>query len=74
MQKKRQKIEKERLEKALTNSDHTEQVGSVFETHAQKDKDIIFWNYTRNEWRRCKNTLETGGEDVKIHSKCVEKM
>jgi hypothetical protein len=20
-------------------------------------------NYTRNEWRRCKNTLETSGED-----------
>ncbi len=22
-------------------------------------------NYTRNEWRRCKTTLETSGEDVK---------
>jgi hypothetical protein len=21
-------------------------------------------NYTRNEWRRCETTLETGGEDV----------
>ncbi len=31
-------------------------------------------NYTRNEWRRCKNTLETSGEDVKIHSKRVEKI
>ena len=31
-------------------------------------------NYTRNEWRRCKNTLVTSGEDVKIHSKRVEKM
>ncbi len=26
------------------------------------------WKYTRNEWRRCENTLETSGEDVKIHS------
>ncbi len=31
-------------------------------------------NYTRNEWRRCKTTLETSGEDVKLHSKRVEKM
>ncbi len=31
-------------------------------------------NYTRNEWRRCENTLETSGEDVKQHSKRVEKM
>ncbi len=42
-------------------------------------------NYTRNEWRRSKTTLETSGEDVKItletsgedvkiHSKRVEKM
>ncbi len=41
--------------------------------------------YTRNEWRRCENaletsgedlktTLETSGEDVKMHSKRVEKM
>jgi hypothetical protein len=30
--------------------------------------------YTRNEWRRCKTTLETSGEDVKLHSKRVEKM
>jgi hypothetical protein len=22
-------------------------------------------NYTRNEWRRCKTTLETSGEDLK---------
>jgi hypothetical protein len=28
--------------------------------------------YTRNEWGRCKNTLETSGEDAKIHSKRVE--
>jgi hypothetical protein len=27
-----------------------------------------------SEWRRCKNTLETSGEDVKIHSKRVVKM
>ncbi len=32
------------------------------------------WNYTQNEWRRCKTTLETSGEDVKLHSKRVEKM
>jgi hypothetical protein len=31
-------------------------------------------NYTRNEWRRCKNTLKTSGENVKIHSKRVGKM
>ena len=31
-------------------------------------------NYTRNEWRRCKTTLETSGEDVKLHSKRVGKM
>jgi pyruvate kinase len=28
-------------------------------------------NYTRNEWRRCETTLETSGEDVKLHSKRV---
>jgi hypothetical protein len=31
-------------------------------------------NYTRNEWKRCKTTLQKGGEDVKLHSKRVEKM
>jgi hypothetical protein len=31
-------------------------------------------NYTRNEWKRCKNTLGTSGKDAKIHSKRVEKM
>jgi hypothetical protein len=31
-------------------------------------------NYTRNEWRRCETTLETSGEDVKLHSKRVGKM
>jgi hypothetical protein len=31
-------------------------------------------NYTRNEWGRCKTTLETSGEDVKPHSKRVEKI
>jgi hypothetical protein len=32
-------------------------------------------NYTLEfEWRRCENTLETSEEDVKIHSKRVEKM
>jgi hypothetical protein len=25
-------------------------------------------NYTRNELRRCKTTLETSGENVKLHS------
>ncbi len=28
--------------------------------------DLRLENYTRNEWRRCKTTLETSGEDVKI--------
>ncbi len=31
-------------------------------------------NYTRNEWRRWKSTLQTNGEDVKLHSKPVERM
>ncbi len=31
-------------------------------------------NYTRNEWRRCKTTLETSGEVWKLHSKRVEKI
>jgi hypothetical protein len=31
-------------------------------------------NYTRNEWRRCQNTLATSGEDVKTHSQRVEKI
>ncbi len=31
-------------------------------------------NYTRNEWRRYKTTLETSGEDIKLHSKRVEKI
>jgi hypothetical protein len=46
---------------------------------------MTFTNYTRNGWRRCKNPLETGGEDekstletgwedAKIRSKRVEKM
>ncbi len=30
-------------------------------------------NYTRDQWRRCKITLETSG-DAKLHSKRVEKM
>jgi hypothetical protein len=30
--------------------------------------------YTRNEWRRIENTLETGGEDWQIHSKRGEKL
>ena len=30
--------------------------------------------YTRNEWRRLKSTLQTSGEDVKLHSKRVKKM
>ncbi len=29
-------------------------------------------NYTRNEWVRCKITLETGREDAKLHSKRVK--
>ena len=32
------------------------------------------WNYTGNEWGRCKTTLEASGEDVKLHSKRVGKM
>jgi hypothetical protein len=31
-------------------------------------------NYTRNEWGRLKNTLETSEEDWKIHSKRVRKI
>jgi hypothetical protein len=31
-------------------------------------------NYTRNGWRRCKITLEMGGEDAKLHSKWVGKI
>jgi hypothetical protein len=31
-------------------------------------------NYTRNEWGRYKTTLETSGEDVRLHSKRVGKM
>jgi hypothetical protein len=31
-------------------------------------------NYTRKEWTRLKSTLETSGEDEKVHSKRVEKM
>ena len=31
-------------------------------------------NYTRNEWRRGTNTLETSGEEAQIHSKRVEKI
>jgi hypothetical protein len=35
------------------------------------NKDFV--NYTRNEWRRCKTTLETSGEDAKLHSKRLGK-
>jgi hypothetical protein len=31
-------------------------------------------NYTRNEWKRSKTTLETSGKDQKLHSKRVEKI
>ena len=31
-------------------------------------------NYTRNGWGRSENTLQTSGEDVKIHSKRVRKI
>jgi hypothetical protein len=31
-------------------------------------------NYTRNEWRRWKTTLETSEEDGRLHSKRVEKI
>jgi hypothetical protein len=34
---------------------------------------LRFWIYTRNGRRRCKTTLKTSGEDVKLHSKRVEK-
>jgi hypothetical protein len=30
--------------------------------------------YTPNEWKRLKTTLETSGEDSKLHSKRVEKI
>ncbi len=40
---------------------HSKRVGKMF-------------NYTQNEWRRCEITLETSGEDVKLHSKRVEKI
>jgi hypothetical protein len=33
-----------------------------------------FEKYTRNEWRTLKNTLETGGDLRKIHSKREEKI
>ena len=35
---------------------------------------LVGENYTRNEWKRWKITLETSGEDVNPHSKRVEKM
>ncbi len=31
-------------------------------------------NHARNEWRRSETILETGGEDLEIQSKRVEKM
>ncbi len=31
-------------------------------------------NYTPNEWKRCKTTIQKNVEDVKPHSKRVEKM
>ncbi len=46
---------------------------SVMATFAN-DKRVNIWrreNRTRNEWRRCKTTLDTGEEDVKLHSKRV---
>ncbi len=36
-------------------------------------KRFLAWKHTRNEWKRLRNTLETSGEDLKIHSKRVEK-
>ncbi len=32
------------------------------------------WNHNPNEWRTLKSTLETGGEERKLHSKRVEKI
>ncbi len=31
-------------------------------------------NYTPNEWRRCQTTLETSGQDEKLHPKRVGKI
>ncbi len=45
--------------------------------YSKKNYFVVKWTqvkYTRNEWRRCKTTLETSGEDAKLHSKRVEKM
>ncbi len=35
---------------------------------------LLFTKDTRNEWKRCENTLEASEKDVKIHSKRVGKM
>ncbi len=43
-------------------------------TDRAKEFNNLGKNYTRNEWRRSKTTLETSGEDLKLHPKRVEKM
>jgi hypothetical protein len=47
-------------------------VEQVWKLHSKRVEKM--WNYTRNEWRRCEITLGTSGEDVKSHSKRVEKI
>ncbi len=54
----------------MKSSDNTQELpsGKIHSKRVEKME-----NYTRNEWRRLKTTLETSGEDVKLHSKRVEK-
>ncbi len=53
--------------KNLKNNDVLEPI------EIMSDIDEKVENYTRNEWKSCKNLLKTGGEDVKLHSKRVRK-
>ncbi len=62
----------------LTVVSHKKKEGGELELHynvKQHSKRVEnMQNNTRNGWRTCKTTLETGGEHAKPHSKRVENM
>ncbi len=59
------------LEMLHQQKNELEKMADVKKLHSKRVRKI--WNYTRNELRRCKTTLETRGEDVKIYTRkeCV---
>ncbi len=78
----RARLKRKKLPEITEKFLHSKRVEKMWNLHSKRVEKM--WNYTRNEWRRCeiytrnewrrsKTTLETSGEDVKLHSKRVEK-